>query len=330
MNPKVSIIIPNFNHAPFLVQRLHSVFNQTYQNFEVILLDDCSTDNSRNILSQYTQHPKVSHCVYNDVNTGNTFVQWNTGIELAKGDYIWIAESDDFCELNFLEELIQPVLQNPEIKLVYCQSNRVDQTGKITGSWLNHTDDLDAALFLTNFVMDGNQFIERFLIYKNVIPNASGVLFQKARAVEIGELDIDPVLKTCGDWLFYLKMTTNKKVAFVHKSLNNFRYHPESVIAGAIKRESLSSISNIDLKNRRKMIDYLYIEKPYNLSVIRRLNKKIIKELKYAKGIFYLKNRKILKGSLIIIAVLDVLWRKNKLIERFIFKSSKFFKTIKK
>jgi glycosyltransferase involved in cell wall biosynthesis len=160
--PLVSIIVPNYNHKKYLVQRLECVFNQTYPDFEVILLDDCSSDKSQEILLEYAKNPKVSHCVFNDTNSGNTFVQWNKGIALAKGDYIWIAESDDFCELNFLEELIQPVLQDQEITLVYCQSNRVDEAGKITGSWLNHTDNLDASLFLTDFVMDGNEFIERF------------------------------------------------------------------------------------------------------------------------------------------------------------------------
>ncbi len=179
--PLVSIIVPNYNHEKYLVQRLECIFNQTYSNFEVILLDDCSSDKSREILLGYAKNPRVSHCVFNTTNSGNTFIQWNKGIELAKGDYIWIAESDDFCELNFLEELIQPVLNDHKIKLVYCQSNKVDEMGKITGSWLNHTDNLDASLFLTSFVMDGNEFIERFLIHKNVIPNASGVLFQKER-----------------------------------------------------------------------------------------------------------------------------------------------------
>ena len=249
VNPLVSIIVPNYNHEKYLVQRLDSVFDQTYSNFEVILLDDCSLDKSQEILLEYAKNPKVSHCVFNDTNSGNTFIQWNKGIELAKGDYIWIAESDDFCELHFLEELIQPLLQDPEIKLVYCQSNRVDEMGKITGSWINHTDDLDAELFLTNFVMEGNEFIERFLIHKNVIPNASGVLFSKKVALQLGNLDIDPVLKTCGDWLFYLKLATNNKVAYVHKSLNNFRQHSASVIASAITVESLGSIIDIDIKN---------------------------------------------------------------------------------
>jgi glycosyltransferase involved in cell wall biosynthesis len=306
VNPLVSVIVPNYNHYNYLVQRLECIFNQTYPNIEVILLDDCSTDKSQEILLEYAKNPKVSHCVFNAINSANTFIQWNKGIELAKGDYIWIAESDDFCELNFLEELIQPLLQDTEIPLVYCQSNRADETGKITGSWLNHTDDLDAELFLTSFVMGGNEFIERFLIYKNVIPNASGVLFSKKRAVQLGNLDIDPMLKICGDWLFYLKMLTNHKVAFIPKSFNNFRHHSTSVIASAIKTENQVTIIDIELKVRIKMIVFLSIVKPYNLTAVIAINKNVAKKLKYVKALFYIRNNQKIKGGLILCTVLDV------------------------
>ncbi len=290
VNPLVSIIVPNYNHEKFLKQRLESIFNQTYCNFEVILLDDCSTDASLNILSEYAKNPKVSHCVFNETNSGNTFIQWNKGIALAKGDFIWIAESDDFCELNFLEELIQPVLEDPEIKLVYCQSNRVDEMGVIKGNWLHHTDNLDTSLFKTNFVMDGNKFIELFLIHKNVIPNASGVLFQKAKAVQLGELDIDPMLKTSGDWLFYLKMVTNNKVAFIPKSLNNFRQHSTSVIAKLINTDNQITIIDFELKVRKKMTSFLSIFKANNYINVLNINRKIAKEITYSKAIFYIKN----------------------------------------
>lgn len=323
--PLISIIVPSYNHYNYLEQRMESVFNQTYPNFEVILLDDCSTDKSQEILLEYAKKSKVSHCVFNATNSGNTFIQWNKGIELAKGDYIWIAESDDFCELKFLEELIQPVLQDLEITLVYCQSNRVDEAGKITGNWLHHTDDLDASLFLTSFIMGGNEFIERFLIHKNVIPNASGVLFSKECAVQLGELDIDPVLKTCGDWLFYLKLATNTKVAFVDKSLNNFRYHSESVIASAITTESLGSIIDIDLKNRRKMIGFLSIKKSRNLETILKINRQIIKKLKYNKALFYIRNHHKIKGGLILFTVLDVFIKNYKFSENFKLKRNRFF-----
>ena len=68
--PKVSIIIPNYNHAQYLSQRLNSIFNQNYQNFEVIILDDCSIDNSKDIIGKYKSNPKVSHIIYNDTNSG--------------------------------------------------------------------------------------------------------------------------------------------------------------------------------------------------------------------------------------------------------------------
>jgi glycosyltransferase involved in cell wall biosynthesis len=312
VSPLISVIVPNYNHEKYLEQRLECIFNQTYSNFEVILLDDCSSDKSKVILLEYAKKPKVSHCVFNDTNSGNTFVQWNKGIALAKGAYIWIAESDDFCELNFLEELIQPFLNDPEIKLVYCQSNRVDEKGKITGSWLNHTDNLHASLFLTNFVMEGNEFIERFLIHKNVIPNASGVLFQKGRAIEFGELDTDPGLKTCGDWLFYLKILTNNKVAFIYKPLNNFRYHSNSVIAGIAKSENFFSIIYVELKMRKKMMDFLLIEKPCNFAVIIKKDTEIKALYKYNRAVYYLKNKKKIKGVLICLTIPVFFFTKSK------------------
>jgi len=88
----VSVIIPNYNHSLFLGERIDSVLNQRYQNFEVILLDDGSTDNSREIIEKYRGLEKVKHIVYNQKNSGNAFVQWNKGVELAMGEWVWIAE----------------------------------------------------------------------------------------------------------------------------------------------------------------------------------------------------------------------------------------------
>jgi glycosyltransferase involved in cell wall biosynthesis len=78
--PKLSIIIPNYNHADFLKQRLESIFNQTFQNFQVILLDDASTDNSKEILEQYANHPKVSKYMGNKVHP----------LSNGKKEYYWL------------------------------------------------------------------------------------------------------------------------------------------------------------------------------------------------------------------------------------------------
>lgn len=105
-NPKVSVIIPNFNHEKYLDERIQSVLNQTYTDFEVIILDDVSKDNSKEVIEKYRSNPHVSNIVYNTENSGSTFKQWAKGFNLAKGGLIWIAESDDSCSPKLLEKLV--------------------------------------------------------------------------------------------------------------------------------------------------------------------------------------------------------------------------------
>ena len=103
-NPKISVVVPNYNHARFLPKRIDSILGQTLQDFELILLDDCSTDASRSILDKYADNPKV-RTEFNAVNSGSPFTQWSKGVRLARGQYVWIAESDDYADERFLERL---------------------------------------------------------------------------------------------------------------------------------------------------------------------------------------------------------------------------------
>ena len=311
-SPLVTIIVPNYNHEKYLKQRLESIFNQTYRNFEVILLDDCSNDASQKILREYADNPKVSHCIFNETNSGNTFIQWNNGIALAKGDYIWIAESDDFCELNFLEELTKPLIQDDKIVLAYCQSNRTDEFGVHTGDWLNHTDGLDNTFFLKNFILDGNVFIERFLIYRNVIPNASAVLFRKKSALNLGKLETDTFLKYCGDWLFYFKLIAKNKGAYISTTLKSYRDHPKSVITIAHKTGKFKSYNSVDINVRERMKIFIKDKKPFNLSIILKINKQISNELKYEKAFYLIRNQRKTEGFLLLISIFKLFIKKYK------------------
>ena len=324
--PLVSVIVPSYNHEKYLIHRLEGIFNQTYANIEVIFLDDCSTDNSRAILVQYATNPKVSHCVFNDINSGNTFIQWNKGISLAKGEYIWIAESDDFCEHNFLEVVLQPLIENKEITLSYCQSNRVDEFDNCIGDWLNHTDDLDPKVFLENFCMAGNIFIERFLIYRNVIPNASGVVFRKSIVDELGPIDVHSFLKYCGDWLLYLKLLTNNKIAYSASKLNYYRYHSQSVITIAHKTGKFLSYNGMDINLRHMMVTFLKRTKPDNLRIILTLNKQITATLKYEKAFHLVRNNQKVKGLLILSTVLPMFVKKYKFRKNFILRIERLLK----
>ena len=101
------------NHARFLPKRVDSILGQTFQDFELILLDDCSTDDSRSILSKYADDPRV-RIELNEVNSGSPFKQWNEGVRLAHGGYVWIAESDDYADEKLLERLVAVLDAGPK------------------------------------------------------------------------------------------------------------------------------------------------------------------------------------------------------------------------
>ena len=271
----VSVIVPCYNHAPYLKQRIESILNQTYQNFELILLDDVSPDESAEILLSYKDHPKVSHCIINEKNSGSTFHQWNKGMALAQGELIWIAESDDVADLSFLEILVEPFQHNPNLVLAYSQSHRMDSQGKITGSWKSHTSDLDPKKFDESFTMLGLDYITQFLVVKNTIPNASAVLFKKHTYQQVG--GANPHLKLIGDWEIWSKIVAQGDIFFSAKKLNYFRYHETSVIAKAKKTQGNTLLRN-QVIEFRQLISIYWKSLPQNRNIlnIQKKNKKYL------------------------------------------------------
>jgi glycosyltransferase involved in cell wall biosynthesis len=229
IHPKVSVIVPNYNHADYLIERLDSIFSQTYRNFEVIILDDCSSDDSIKLIERYVKHPLV-RMVKNPHNSGNVFVQWLQGLRLARGELIWIAESDDFCKNNFLERLV-PVFSDPSMALAYCQSLPVDAQGRHAGEfdYLSYTKDLSESKWTANYCCTGIEEVNHGLAVKNTIPNVSAVLSRKPN---INRLEKDIVQFTVsGDWYYYLNLLTNGKITFIADTLNFHRRHSHSVVA---------------------------------------------------------------------------------------------------
>ena len=219
--PKVSVIVPNYNHAPYLHKRLDSVYDQTYRDFEVILLDDCSTDHSRDILAFYAKKPNTIF-VPNESNSGSVFCQWQKGISLSQGEYIWIAESDDFASPYFLKRVVTVLDEHPEVGLVYSQSWLVDSQDVIIGDARCWTNDLDSQRWSHSFINDGRDEIIRFLVYKNTIPNASAILIRRSALEKSGGV-IEQPFRLCGDWLQWIKILADSDIGFVPECLNFWR-----------------------------------------------------------------------------------------------------------
>lgn len=216
----VSVILPNYNHAPYLRQRIESILNQTYQNFELIILDDCSPDNSKDVIEEYRSNSHISHIVYNETNSGSTFKQWKKGIELAQGEYIWIAESDDYAELTFLEKTMDSISKYNSV-LCFALTTIVDKGGNRV---------MEQPAILPDYSMDINQFTENYLLYSNPICNGSMVIFKKdAIAANLWNNIIN--FKYCGDWLLWGSFCGEGEVMVseVKEYLNYFRTHSVNV-----------------------------------------------------------------------------------------------------
>jgi len=192
---------------------------------EVIILDDCSTDDSRSIIEEYRGHPLVKKIVYNNQNSGSTFVQWNRGITLAQGDYVWIAESDDYADKNMLRCCLDALMKVPSSDLVYCDSFEIDEQNRITGRWSGWQEKLSQNLWTCDFVKSGRMLNNTYNYIANIIPNASCVLFKRNAYMESAFVNRIEKLKCVGDWLMWFSIMQHTDVCYCHQPLNYFRYH---------------------------------------------------------------------------------------------------------
>lgn len=233
--PKVSVIIPNYNHALYLKQRIDSVLTQTFQNFEIIIMDDCSTDNSREVIEAYRDQRKVSHLVFNEVNSGGPFHQWKKGIELARGNYIWIAESDDWCEPTLLENLVRGLTDNPQCVLAYVQTHTINGNNAIQQTSAHNK--------LAEYV-SGKKYITEYLTGGCAIWNAGMALFKKECYQQISQQFT--AFKMSGDWLFYIELAKQGDVFISGKTLNYFRNHDKDV-SGSMYRTGANYLEELQI-----------------------------------------------------------------------------------
>ncbi|TGV96003.1 glycosyltransferase family 2 protein, partial [Mesorhizobium sp. M2D.F.Ca.ET.145.01.1.1] len=122
---------PNYNYARYLGARLNSIADQTTRPYELIVLDDASTDESVQVIEQFLADCDIPcRLVVNAQNSGSVFRQWMRGVEMARGDYVWIAEADDLADPGFLAELL-PAFERDEVVMSYCQSRQIDGAGRV-------------------------------------------------------------------------------------------------------------------------------------------------------------------------------------------------------
>jgi len=225
--PTVSVVVPNYNHARFLRERLDSIYDQRFRDFEVILLDDRSSDGSVDILRDYARRANTRLAV-SSRNSGSPFAQWNRGVGLACGEYVWIAESDDYAEPGFLDACIDRLAAGPTLGLAYTDSWMVDEDGdRLERRSTFLAEKLNEAPEQEDHIRCGRDEVITRMIRWNTIPNASAAVFKRRLFLDVG--GADAAMRLAGDWLMWIKILERCDIAYIAEPLNYNRTHAKSM-----------------------------------------------------------------------------------------------------
>lgn len=217
-HPTVSICVPSYNHGRYLPAALESALAQTYRDFEIVIVDDGSTDNSRQIAEQYAgRYPDLIRvCGHPQGQHRGISATGNLAFQLARGQYIAGLPSDDVWYPEKLGLQVAEFERYPQVGLVYGRARVIDAEGRAT-----------AALIGADISRDRDP--AGLLIQGNVIP-AMTVAFRRQCLEEVGAHD---ETLSYSDWELYVRILTRWAVRFLDRPLAMYRVHAENTSIGA-------------------------------------------------------------------------------------------------
>ncbi len=216
---QVSVIIPSYNSAHFVTTAVDSVLAQTYQNFEILVIDDGSRDNTREVLERYG----TRICYINQENAGVAAAR-NKGIEQSRGRYVSFLDADDTWYPEKLEKQVEALSKNPNCKFCYSAVMWVDDNLEELG--IRHSHRKTSPL-------------EDLLFYGNIIGSTCGVICERNLLNEIG--GFDPNLSQCADWDMWIRLAMNTEFHYIEEPLITYRQHNLSMSNNArlLEKDSL-------------------------------------------------------------------------------------------
>jgi len=249
--PLISVVVPSFNYARYMKQRLASIFAQTHPVLEIIVLDDASSDDSvevaRATAADWDREVRV---VPGRCNSGSVFRQWQRAAEEARGEWLWIAEADDAADPRLLERLAAAATAAEGTVMAFCDSSAIDEEGGlVSDSYKPYYATTVGALLDGDGLHEGPDFVRTCLSERNLILNASSVLFGRAalRAAlsRCGEALFG--FRMAGDWRLYLEMLREPgaRIAYVAEPLNIHRRHGNSATHRLVGQKHLGEVARI-------------------------------------------------------------------------------------
>lgn len=224
MSALISVILPVYNQAEYLPGALDSVLEQDYEPFELIVVNDGSTDGTVDILEQYQRQHDFR--LIHQQNQGLPRAL-NRGFAEAQGNYLTWTSSDNIAKPNMLSTLAAALDQHPDVGLVYADWDVIDASGQVI-AWVQSIEHDRRTLFLLNYV-------NACFLYRRECKDAVG--------------DYDDSLRGGEDWDYWLRISRHYRMLHVAESLYQYREHAESLTAKAE-----------ELVRERKMVGYRVFE----------------------------------------------------------------------
>jgi len=208
---KVSIIIPTYNGAKYLPQAVESILAQTYDQYEIVIIDDGSTDQTKDIVSDFIDsYPGKIRYIYQD-NAGVSVAR-NTGIQNSKGRYIAFLDSDDQWLSQHLEKSVMAIESQPSTGLVHSNLTRVTESGKTIETPVKNEKYVSGKIFEPLFLRKGNIA-------------CSTVLFKKECCEKVGYFDEQLTRLGCEDREMWLRIAQQYEIYYIDEVLVHYRVH---------------------------------------------------------------------------------------------------------
>ena len=218
---KVSVIITSFNSEKFIKSSVNSVLNQSYQNFELIIVDDCSQDKTQNIIRKLQKKDKRIKVILLKTNTGTASIPRNIGAKNAKAEYLCFLDADDMWMKKKLENQIKTTNKNTLLSFTSC--TYINKDGKKYSNFLlDYLREKAQNFYFKKGLM--GLFVYNYLILSSILINKkifNDFLFDTSKSI-VGVEDLDL-------WLRVLHNTKGKKVLFCKEKLVKIRRTPDSL-----------------------------------------------------------------------------------------------------
>jgi glycosyltransferase involved in cell wall biosynthesis len=220
-HPRVTVFVPVYNGEPFLAETIQSVLTQTFPDFELLVVDDCSTDRSASLVRQFAD-PRI-RLVHNDRNRGRSYTR-NRGLMLARGEYVAVLDADDVCEPLRLEETVAYLDAHPKVAAVGSAATIVDSAGR--------------ALFVLRPPAASDAVRARLFTVNCFIH--SSVSFRRKLVLAAG--GYDEQLQQAEDYELFMRLSAKHQLANLDIALVRYRVHD-------------SQVSQRELKEQRRLAD---------------------------------------------------------------------------